>query len=164
MELLASNDRDGAASDVLEAIGEDFAVCKEDCSLCGTTMLQSGFELVTAPAIPEITLERFGRLFDAIEEAPRGSDLKALRSWTSGHCGIHVHVSRPALSSLQLGRLLVFINAPENRVFVETIAGRTGSKYAKMAAKKLTDGTSRNASSDRYEAINTTYAAFSVAR
>ena len=55
-------------------------------------------------------------------------------------CGIHVHVSRDALSPLQLGKILFFVGNPYNKGFIEKIAGRNSQKYANILTKKLKDG------------------------
>lgn len=55
-------------------------------------------------------------------------------------CGIHVHVSKAALSPLQLGKMLTFINDPNNQGFVHRVAGRAANTYSNFAAKKVTYG------------------------
>jgi hypothetical protein len=64
---------------------------------------------------------------------------------------MHIHVSRRPLSEYTIGKLLVFVSAPENRQFVESIAGRNSRRWAAIHPKKLT---SARDCGDRYQAIN----------
>ena len=73
---------------------------------------------------------------------------------------MHIHLDRKMLSSVQLGKLLVFINNEFNRGFIERIAGRSETfyedssctSYAVMRKKKIADGGQRNY--NKYEAVN----------
>ena len=111
--------------------------------------LQNGFEIVSAPMVPARHLMA-DSLWDRVTtcEARRN-----LRSSDTRTCGLHVHVSRAALSSLTIGKLVYFFNAPSNARFVKSIAGRDldQSNWAKLKTKKITgnDGTL-----DRYEIVN----------
>jgi len=52
---------------------------------------------------------------------------------------MHVHVSRAPLTYLQIGKILVFVNHPGNKKFIEHIAGRPEEKYCKLHHKKFVD-------------------------
>jgi hypothetical protein len=70
---------------------------------------------------------------------------------------MHVHVSRASLTPLQIGKLVVFLNAPENSAFITTIAQRDAGGYCKRKADKgkLTGlAACALARDDRYEALN----------
>jgi hypothetical protein len=122
-----SSDVSDAAYDCRRAIGEGFVITKHDGSLGA-----GGFELVSIPA----PLERHKRQWDSfLSNPPRG-----LRSWeTQNRCGMHVNVSRKPLSQLAIGKILVFINADENRSFVERVAGRPSCFYSDYRKKTITD-------------------------
>lgn len=55
-------------------------------------------------------------------------------------CGMHVHINRKALSHLQMGKMLVVINAPEMQELIVTIAQRSETSYARRFYKKVTEG------------------------
>lgn len=137
VEVSSSRDRAGAAGCVADDL-DGFAILKEDGSL------DNGFEIVTCPA----TLEEQRKGW-----APFFAQKYPIKSWDTTTCGMHVHVSRTALSALQVGKLLVFVNNPENKKFVEKMAGRAESSWSKFHSKKLTDGVRHGP--ERYEAINT---------
>lgn len=118
---------------------EDGSIGKYDDNYCN-------FEIVTAPATISEHKKHWEKFFSL--------DFKGLTSWKSGSCGMHVHVSRNALSPLQIGKLVVFVNKSFNKDFITTIAGRYNNDYAKIKNKRLTDGVKHH--SDRYEAINLT--------
>lgn len=134
-------DRLELAEAVIDALGDDFAVLKEDGSL------DSGFEIVSAPATAEIHHERWEGLFTW--HAKRS----ALRSYDTSTCGMHVHISREGLTQLQIGRMLVFLHNPDNAEFVQKIAQRDPSQWASCRAKKkYADAKCRDG--DRYVALN----------
>lgn len=117
-----------------------FLRCKHDSSL------DDGFEIVTAPASLELQKAHWARLLS-------DADLKeGLRSWDTNTCGMHVHASRKALSPLQLGKLLVFLNSPKTHQPIVRLAGRTSEDYAAFASKKVSDG--GKAGGERFEALN----------
>lgn len=55
-------------------------------------------------------------------------------------CGMHVHINRRALSQLQMGKMLVVINAPEMQELVCCIAQRSDGGYAHRKFAKVSDG------------------------
>ena len=137
LEVEAGDNRDSSAEDISAKL-EDFAVLKEDGSI------KSGFEIVTRPA--------------SLDEQRRGwkgffSDLPdGLLSYKTETCGLHVHASRSALSTLQIAKIVCFVNSPDNRDFVERIAGRKACDWAKYHGKKL--ATAGKRTGQRYEAVN----------
>src|SRR5690606_8719763 len=116
------------AKRTLQELGSDFVMLKEDGSL------DHGFEIVTAPCDPAVHRERWAPF---LKEYPKRRDL---RSWNTHTCGVHIHVTRDALSALQLGKMLVFVNDPKHKLFIEFIASRDTEEWAKLREKKLSDG------------------------
>lgn len=55
-------------------------------------------------------------------------------------CGMHVHINRRALSHLQIGKMLVAINAPEMQELIVTIAQRNETSYSHRYFKKVSEG------------------------
>ncbi len=132
--------RTSIAKEIRKAIGPDFCVMKHDGSLHGTGGPagldgrglnlggQWGFEVVTAPACLATHRERWMKLTDI-------ADYANLRAWDTGTCGFHVHISRDALSTLQIGRILTFVNYPANKLFIQKVAGRSEVKWSKYYPK-----------------------------
>jgi len=115
-----------------------FALLKNDGSL------DNGFEIVTAPA----TLNAQKHYWSKFCAENFNEHLSA---WHTNTCGFHIHVSRKSLTPLDIGKLLVFVNAPNNSSFIRQIAGRSSDQWARRSAKSVKDGLNR---SDKYEAIN----------
>jgi len=155
---LKDNARIKMALALLEHLGRDFILIKHDGSIAGTGGQagedrggQYGFEVVSAPAHLDYHRQKWG----TIEETP---GFKTLRAWDTKYCGFHVHVSRDALSNLQIGRILAFVNHPSNADFIKKIAGRGPQKYAVINPKRLTDSLIDEVKSDatRRVAVNLT--------
>lgn len=132
----ASRDYVGKSDDAVRS----FAVLKSDGSVG-----EGGFEIVSVPC----TLEYHRKAWDSFFGGPS----KELRSWDTGRCGMHVHIARSALSSMQLGKMLVFMGDDKNRSFLENIAGRGANSYTTFVPKKIRDGF--HGGRNRYEALNT---------
>lgn len=116
---------------------EDFAILKRDGSL------DCGFEIVTAPAPLEFHAHAWRQF------KPSGN----MESSSTETCGLHVHISRALLKPLQVGKMLVFLNAPENTPFIQVIAQRNPERWAKIAKKGFKD---IRYPESRYEALNLT--------
>ncbi len=124
---------------VQDALTTRFAIIKHDGSLSGTSESQGpgtggeyGFEIVTGPC----DLEKHRAYWPRLVMAERYKDLRA---WDTETCGLHVHVSREVLTTLQVGRILMFVNHPDNKQFIQKIAGRNEAKYCKYFPKKPSD-------------------------
>jgi hypothetical protein len=163
VEARGSSGRHHGASLVTEAIGGR-AYLKEDGSL------NEGFEIVTHPH----TLETYQKEFnwDVLDRLRR----EGYRSWNTGTCGLHVHVSRTAfgdgdpweypISDKERSTRILKRQAHELRFMklvydnqrqVERIAGRSNNSYATFEDKgnlvrKIKYG---HQSNGRYSAINT---------
>jgi hypothetical protein len=138
--------RGAKADEVLQLLGTDFAITKEDGSV------KYGFEICTAPATLKEHYVKWQKFF---EKMPDG-----IVSWNAydGKCGLHVHCSKKPLSLLTIAKMVVFVNNPENQAFIETIAGRGANQYFKIQQKKynvvVPMRDRRLTHDDRYEAIN----------
>lgn len=127
--------------DILDALGADeyHAYLKSDSSIDG----DNAAEIVTHPH----TLEAHRKFWrDYFDHAPRG-----VRSWEGGSCGCHVHISRKSAGPYTWGKVLQFVNDPINRRLVETVAQRSGSSWAAISPKKISD---IRGYIGRYQAIN----------
>ncbi len=141
-------DRYQLASNILDVLGEDFVVMKNDGSLNEHNRDSPfwGFEIVSAPADFEVHKRKWAEL-----EKAKGFNY--LRAWQTITCGMHVHVGKSSLTTLQIGRILVFINAKENKKFIETVAGRNSKAASRfLEDKRLGDG--MRPDPDKYCAVN----------
>lgn len=95
-------------------------MCKNDGSIS-----PEGFETVSVPATLDFWQEsNLSSCLDSMRVAPHN-----MRSFEHVKCGFHVHVSRSALSVLDLQKLERFIHNPENNNFIVTVAGRGAGRY-----------------------------------
>jgi hypothetical protein len=110
-------------SDIAKSPMGEYSIIKHD----GTTG-DYGFELVTIPASlmyhKKFLRENF---FDAPHKFHK-------RILATDRCGIHVHISKNALTVWDLRSLLLFINALENSAFINNIAGRPAGRYCNRLA------------------------------
>jgi hypothetical protein len=141
LEVESKTCQDTGARWVRDRMPNEYCVLKNDCSLGS-----SGFEIVTRP--DSMAVHR--RMFAAILDDNPG---RRLRSWIGGKCGMHVHVTKSALSQLQLAKMMCFLNDPANTAFVSTVAGRLPCSWCKVYPKKLSDV---HSNPDRYVALNIT--------
>lgn len=129
------------AKNCWQKFGKDFAIIKHDGSI------GYGFEIVTAPMTLNVCYEKFEPFLQWFR------DTKLFRTFKSPQCGIHIHVSRDALSPLQIGKIISFIHAPTNKEFIEVIAQRKSNHYCDWSQDKKTSDVLR-ASGNKYEALN----------
>lgn len=135
VEVGSNHSRDDKAEEVCRILGE-FAYMKEDSSI------SRGFEIVTHPA----TLKGHRELWKAFhDDVPSG-----LSSWNTTTCGLHIHASRRPLTSLQIAKIVCFVNHDANKEYVTKLAGRESS-FAKIKHKKLGEYATDEA---RYSAVN----------
>ncbi len=118
-----------------------FALLKGDGSL------SNGFEIVSCPGTINAHRKYWDKFFNS--EA-----IKEVKSWNTDTTGMHIHISRTALTQLQIGKILVFINDEKNQEFVNHIAGRSSDQWAKKSNKKISDCV---VTSGKYEAVNTAH-------
>lgn len=136
LEVECEGSRGEAATVIHDAIYAD-AILKHDGSL------NSGFEIVTRPAPLAYTKE-------IITKAAKVARDAGCLSFHTQTCGFHIHVARVSLSDLQVGKLLAFIQASENKVALEKIAMRNCDRWAKLGSNlKVTEKPE-----NRYTALN----------
>jgi hypothetical protein len=68
------------------------------------------------------------------------------------NCGMHVHINKAALSPLQIGKMLVFLNSTVLRDQITTIAQRESNVFCTRSVRKFTDG--RGLSEHRHDVAN----------
>lgn len=141
LEVESKGSQEEGAEWVRDRMSDQYCVLKNDGSLG-----PGGFEIVTRP--DSMAVHR--RMFAAILNDSPG---KRLRSWIGGRCGMHVHVTKAALSQLQLAKMMCFLNDPGNAAFVATVAGRLPCSWCKVSPKKMSDV---RHNPDRYVALNIT--------
>lgn len=113
----------------------NYALLKSDSSLG-----REGFEIVTVPATLEFHRKTLWHDFFNKKAMEGLTAAQSVQSWNTSVCGIHVHVTRAALTEMQLSKLLVFYHEPYNSTFLSRIAGRKvgpDAEYCKAAKKKL---------------------------
>lgn len=120
----------------------DFVAVKEDGSLTMNGKYNdcnpdagynyAGLEIVTAPS----GLKRQKAMWTKF---PDFAYYKFFRAWDTDTCGFHVHISKASLTSLQIGRMLRFVNHKNNKKFIEIVAGRSEKKFTKYYPKNLSD-------------------------
>ncbi len=127
----------------------DWFMCKKDGSLDEGN---GGFEICSAPSSFKFLKDRLQKLFHSDYWLDENGNTY-VKGWNTGCAGIHLHISRRALTPLQIGKMLVFVNAKKNKRFIEDIAGRNMGRWCKSHEKNLRDGSYRD--DDRYQAVNT---------
>ena len=151
--------RHHVAQSILDVIGVDFVIAKEDGSLITNGKYSdgdqgakyAGFEIVTAPASLDIHYERWPLLANS-------EYFSLLRAWDTKTCGFHVHVSRKGMSALQIARIVLFVNHPANKMFIQKVAGRGSDKYCRYFNKEPKDaiGVHHKNDDNRRQAVNLT--------
>lgn len=135
----------GEQADVAAALNGPVAdkyILKEDGSLT------AGVELVTVP----LTLEQHRTQFDWAGVLKPVQGIAKSGAGTT-HCGMHVHINKAALTPLQLGKMLVFLNADAMDEHITRIAQRGSVGYCqKKADTQIREG--RGISGDRYVRAN----------
>ena len=118
------------------------SLMKEDGSV------RNGFEIVSRPASYAQHMLKYESFLDGLPE------------WIHPHasCGMHVHISRTALSQMGAGKLVEFMNRDDNEKFIQLIAGRKATNYQRAIEDydikkpyKVDRGDDR---ADRYNYVN----------
>ena len=118
-----------------------FAIVKHDGSL------NHGGEIVTIPATLKSQKYKWTQFCES-----KTNFTNRCKAWHTSTCGTHIHVDRRAVTPLEIGKLLVFVNGKHNSGFITSFAGRDDTQWCKRYTKSIKDGLERT---DKYEAINT---------
>lgn len=118
-----------------------FAIVKHDGSL------DNGGEIVTIPATLKSQKYRWTQFCES-----KTNFTNRCKAWHTSTCGTHIHVDRRAVTPLEIGKLLLFVNGKHNSSFITAFAGRGVTQWCKRYAKNIKDGLERT---DKYESINT---------
>jgi hypothetical protein len=109
---------------------EPFCIFKHDGSLKGSRPDGSGgdygFEMCSRPASIEEQKKRWKLFFNNLPEGMA----------VSARCGMHIHISKAALTPLQIGKIISFIHNPENGKFISKIAGRGSCTFSDFSVAK----------------------------
>lgn len=110
----------------------------------------SGLEIITVPQ----TLEghRTGAVIPWREISKALASSNAISGQGTNACGMHVHINRRALSQLQVGKMMVFINSPKTQQLVELIAQRPATQFCVRKPKTISDVF--RAEENHYDALN----------
>ena len=120
---------------------QGFAIVKHDGSL------EDGGEIVTIPATLKSQKYKWTQFCES-----KTNFTNRCKAWHTSTCGTHIHVDRRAVTPLEIGKLLVFVNGKHNSGFITSFAGRNDTQWCKRYTKNIKDGLERT---DKYEAINT---------
>jgi hypothetical protein len=108
--------------------------------------LSHGFEIISNPMGLDTHTEFWQWLND-------DSLVKGLRSHDTSTCGLHIHINKSALTTMQIDKMNVFINHPDNSELIQKVSRRYSTGYARIGQKTL--GKAHH-SHERYEAFNIT--------
>ncbi len=101
----------------------DYAICKSDATC-------SGPEIVTLPA--DLASHKSVYSWDSWCEVLR----PIARGYHGNDNGMHIHANRAALSATQLGKVLVFMNSPDNAEFLQVVAQRQINGWCRTNSSK----------------------------
>ncbi|MCZ2442247.1 MAG: hypothetical protein LC101_00470 [Flavobacteriales bacterium] len=105
-----------------------------------------GFEIVTRPMAYKSAKGFIEKLAD--------NRHRLLRCWEVGTTGIHIHVNKKYLRPIEIGKILLFMNAATNRDFIVALAKRNEKKYAKFLKRSILNF-GDSSPSCHYHAVNT---------
>ena len=96
------------------------AICKSDGSV------NNGFEVNFVPMSLNYIKSRdlFNDFYNNVHTE--------LSSYRSNETGVHVHLSRKALTRLQIGKIVEFVNTYMNRNYIVAISGRNPNQYTEI--------------------------------
>lgn len=133
------------AKEAYRRVDKGLIACCQDGSLSGNT----SFEIKTVPAKLAFLKDSVGRLYK--------DDLFTHDIPSKNHgYGMHVHVDRKGLKPMMLSKLVTFMNAKENRSFLEFIAGRPQTSYTKYQdeMRKIRKYKNSGGYTDKYSSLN----------
>lgn len=120
---------------LVDALGGKYAVGQQYI-LCRDSSVPNGAELITLPytlANHKADVMPWTKVLERVRKVGKSG-------MGTTQCGMHVHINRRALSHLQMGKMLVVINAPEMQELIATVAQRSEASYCQRYFKKVADG------------------------
>ena len=148
-------DRRTMAHLVKQIVGKDMIYCMSDGSLA------DGIEIASFPFTwdwyKRVGKDKWTELLLFLKDKQWRGDLPGNNE--SHPVGFHVHTSKAAWSKLQIYKLIQFVYNPQNRNFMNIIAGRPPMQYCRISQKDFDKSVSlakmkKNVSSDHYNMIN----------
>jgi len=129
----------------------DFCILKEDGSLCGGG--EEGIEIVSRPLSHQDAKRSWKQeFFKPLQSKSQNRPYLLGHKEASYDCGMHIHLSRGPLTTLQIGRILAFIQRGHNAEFLAELVGRPSTGWSRGGLnKKISDVNKRG---ERYEALN----------
>lgn len=109
--------------------------------------LTHGFEIISNP----MGLDSHYKLWSALADRDL---VRGMRSHDTSTCGLHVHVSRRNMHTMQINKMNVFLNHPDNQDLIKAVARRYDVNYARIAQKKLSNAHKYDV--ERRDALNIT--------
>jgi hypothetical protein len=109
--------------------------------------LTHGFEIISNP----MGLDSHYELWSALADRDL---VRGMRSHNTSTCGLHVHVSRKNMHTMQINKMNVFLNHPDNQDLIKAVARRYDVNYARIAQKKLSNAHKYDI--ERRDALNIT--------
>lgn len=111
--------------DIIDGI---FEQAQEMLSLETDSSLHSGgAEMVCNPMTYKFAVNFWKRFFKNVP-----SSFSRIGCWESGECAMHVHMSKSALRNIELRRVLIFLNDPNNKEFIAHVAQRPPQYYCRQ--------------------------------
>lgn len=105
---------------------EGFAILKHDSSIA------HGFEIVSAPATIQAHKSKWEKFFKWCES----QESPLIQTVETTTCGMHVHISRSCMTTMQIGKMIQFVYNPTNAAFVKLVAQRNPKAYAEIDSRR----------------------------
>ena len=160
LEVLIKPEAGLGRNSVAKLVGNSLkyqAILKADSSIGS-----DGFEIVSVPATLEYHKTKMWNAFFGTDERGKSTLREGAKapahytqSWNTNVCGIHVHITREAMTKMQLSKLCVFYHEPGNNGFLSRIAGRSvndEARYCRAMKKRLGSRTAKECG-DHHDAI-----------
>jgi hypothetical protein len=137
VELEMQPNRAHSQAHIVGVLGSKWAAGRPYILCADSSLGAAGVELITLPyTLADHKSDKYMPWKKLL------SDLRtcAQSGINNTQCGMHVHMNRRALSNLQMGKMLVAINAPEMQELIVTIAQRSEAAYCHRYFKKVSEG------------------------
>ena len=108
--------------------------------------IRNGFEIVSTAATLDVHKDEWRAFFDGVSTQTKLHEHETV--------GMHVHVSRRPLSVLTVGKMTEFMNNPDNKNYLEKVAGRWSNRFAGQDKRSVTYAFRNQGGGERYNALN----------